>query len=261
MKILVVHTSAGAGHTKAAEAVLDLLKKNPAYSIFFVDALDYTGPFYKKIYQGSYAFLITKIPWAWGFFFWLTDCSLLRTLVGMARRIINGINARRFAGFLVREQFDWIVSTHFFPNEVISHLKEKSLIRSKTICVVTDFDVHSLWLGKGIDWYTVASDYTRQKMAQLGVDSSKVVVTGIPTHEKFAKEFNRDELKAGLELKKDAFTVLIATGSFGIGPIEKITATLKKYQVIVICGRNRFLFSRLGQRNFRHAKIHGLVHN
>jgi processive 1,2-diacylglycerol beta-glucosyltransferase len=262
MKILVIHASAGAGHTKAAEAIYNGIKDTTSFSVVCVDALDFTSRFYKKIYQGTYALLISKLPWLWGLFFWVTDIPKLRGLVRFLRRTFNSFNARFLVKFLQKENFDYILSTHFFPNEVAAFLKRNSLISSKIISVVTDFDIHSIWLAEGIDTYAVACDYTAQKLVSFGIIAQeKIVVTGIPTHEKFSKRSNREELKTRLDLNKDIFTVLIATGSFGIGPIEKIVVALKDYQTLVICGRNQMLFAKLIQRNLKHARIYGLVHN
>src|SRR3989344_2843170 len=122
-KVLVVHASAGAGHKKAAEAVYNALKESGHYEAHFADVLDYTNPFYKYSYQKTYTYLVTKTPLIWALFFKLTDLKILRPLVRVLRRILNSVNAKTFEKFLKKEQFDCIVSTHFFPNEVASSLK------------------------------------------------------------------------------------------------------------------------------------------
>jgi len=66
MKILVIHASAGAGHRKAAEALYNGLKNFSAHNVVLIDALDYSSPLYKKLYQGTYTFLITRVPSLWG---------------------------------------------------------------------------------------------------------------------------------------------------------------------------------------------------
>lgn len=262
MKVLVIHTSAGAGHTKAAEAVYNGLKSTPGVEARLVDTLEFTGRIYGKLYQNGYTFLIKKIPWAWGIFFALTDSVWLRGLVRIIRRLSNSINARALVEFLRAEQFDYIISTHFFPNEVGGYLKRKGMIRSKLICIVTDFDVHTIWLAQGIDYYAVASERTKEKLVKLGVEENKIFITGIPTHEKFSKEVNRDQLKEKLGVRKDMFTVLIATGSFGIGPIEEIAQALQgDQQVIVVCGHNQNLFNKLNRQKMGLVKVCGLVNN
>ncbi len=261
MKILITHASAGAGHTKAAEALFNYLKSKTSHHVVFVDALDYTNKLYKYIYQTSYKFLITKLPGLWGFFFWLTDIRFLIPFVRLCRRVFNIINACGFHRYLKKEQFDAILSTHFFPNEVAGHLIQSKAISSSLISVVTDYDAHSIWISPGIDFYAVACEQTKRRLVSLGIEGSKIVITGIPTDERFSKGKDIKALKDKLKIKKNIFTVLIATGSFGIGPIEKIVAGLKDYQVLVVCGGNQKLFQRLKQKSYPHAVIFGLVNN
>ena len=261
MKILVVHASAGAGHRKAAEALYHDLKSTADKDVLLADVLDHTSPFYKRTYQKTYTFLVTKLPFLWAFFFALTDHPCLRPLVKWLRRLVNHFNAWPFECCLKEKNFDYILSTHFFPNEVAAFLKNKGAIRSKIISVITDFDVHSLWLADGIDDYTVACEHTKEKLIRLGVSEEKIAITGIPTDKKFSHEPDKDELKNRLQIKKDIFTVLIATGSFGIGPIERIVDGLKDYQVLIVCGNNKALFLRLSQVKSVLVKVYGLVDN
>lgn len=229
--------------------------------MLIVDALDYTNPFYKKIYQKTYALLVTKFSWAWGFFFGLADLKFLRGTVKCLRRLVNHLNSAPLERFLRQEQFDWVFSTHFFPNEVTASLKRKGVIYPRIVSVVTDFDVHSIWIAEGIDYYTAACDWTQERLLRLGVAKEKIVVSGIPTDQKFSKEKDKARLRRQLGLQENVFTVLVATGSFGTGPIEKIIQALEDFQVIVVCGYNKALYERLSRRSFKRAKICGLVDN
>ncbi len=229
--------------------------------MLIVDALDYTNPFYKKIYQKIYALLVTKFPWAWGFFFWLVDLKFLRKTVKCLRRLVNHLNSRPLELFLRREQFDWVFSTHFFPNEVMASLKRKGVIYPQIVSVVTDFDVHSIWIAEGIDYYTAACDWTQERLLSFGIPKEKIVVSGIPTDQKFSKAKDNVRLRRQLGLQENIFTVLVATGSFGIGPIEKIIQALEEFQVIVVCGHNKALYERLSRQSFQHGKVCGLVNN
>ena len=261
MKILIIYAAAGAGHKKAAEALFHYLKENTSHEIVFADVLDYTQPLYKKNYEKTYVFCVTKAPWLWGFFFALTDCAFCRPFVRFFRRAANSVNAKLFEEFLVKEQFDAVFSTHFFPNEVISYLKKKGLIRSKLVSIVTDFDVHSMWMASGVDCYTAASLYTKEKLIHLGVAPEKVFTTGIPTHAKFSAPVDKRELCNKLGIKENLFTVLIATGSFGIGPIEELVGGLSTFQLLVVCGNNKTLFKELSVRQNELLKVYGLVDN
>jgi processive 1,2-diacylglycerol beta-glucosyltransferase len=226
-----------------------------------VDTLDYTSPFYKDLYKKTYSILISYFSPLWAFFFWVADIPFLLPAVQALRRFFNHLNAKALERFLEKENFDYIITTHFFSNEVASSLKGKKKITSKLICVVTDFDVHRIWLAKNVDCYTVACELTKEKLKSFGVPESKIAVTGIPTDEKFSAPQNRAELRAKLGLDKSMFTVLIATGSFGIGPIEEILSYLKDIQCVVICGNNQKLTQKLSSVATAHVKILGFVNN
>lgn len=261
MKILVIHATAGAGHKKAAEAVYDGLLRHTTHQTTLVDSLEYTNPFFKKSYPAAYVFLVTKTPALWGFFFGLVGLSWMQPIVRIVRRCYHAINAQALEKFLKEEKFDYIITTHFMSAEVSAYLKRTKQIESKIICCVTDFDVHRIWINRGIDIYTGACDFTREKIISLGISSSKVFVTGIPTDEKFALVVDRQHMREKLKLQKNTFTLLLATGSFGMGPLEELIDALGAYQLLVVCGHNKVLHERLKSRNNERVHILGLVHN
>ncbi len=261
MKILVIHATAGAGHKKAAEAVFNGIKAQGQHDVRLVDALDYTNPFFKVTYPATYMFLITKCAFVWGFFFAVLDIPLLQPLVHLVRRLYNGFNAGALQAFLKKEQFDYIITTQFLSAEVSAYLKRTGQIKSKVICVVTDFDVHRIWINQGIDFYTGACDYTREKLIALGIPEDRVFVTGIPTDEKFSAPVDLTALRQKLGLQPGILTVLIATGSFGMGPIEELIRSLSKYQLLIVCGHNKELVERLKPLSQGNTHVLGLVHN
>ncbi|MCX5681664.1 MAG: glycosyltransferase [Candidatus Omnitrophica bacterium] len=261
MKILIIHATAGAGHSKAAEAIFNGIKKHTTHDVRCVDTLDYTSPFYKALYKKTYTILISHFSLLWAFFFWVADIPFLLPVIQALRRFFNGLSARALEKFLENEKFDYIFTTHFFSNEVVSSLKEKNKISAKLICVITDFDVHSIWLAKNVDCYAVACELTKKKLEHFGVPAEKIAVTGIPTDEKFLAPKDQKELRIKLGLDVDLFTVLIATGSFGIGPIGEIVGYLKDIQCVVICGHNQKLTKKLSAIKTGKVKILGFVNN
>ncbi|VAX37980.1 hypothetical protein MNBD_UNCLBAC01-346 [hydrothermal vent metagenome] len=261
MKILTIHASAGAGHLKAAEAIYKSIQKYTAHEVVFVDALDYTYPLFKKFYRDTYVFLISKFPFVWKWGFMLLDIPKIQGLVRFFRRGYNRFNGGKLHHFLKEEQFDYIFSTQFLSTEVAAAMKRSGEISGKLITVVTDFDVHRIWTAEEVDMYAVASDWTKKKLKRIGISEKKIIVTGIPTDEKFFHPGDIKVLKQSLELQENIFTVLIATGSFGIGPIEEILNRLEGFQVMVVCGHNKNLFQRLSSQQSELIKIFGLVDN
>jgi processive 1,2-diacylglycerol beta-glucosyltransferase len=261
MKILVIHATAGAGHKKAAEAIYHGLQARADMDAHLIDALDYTNPFFKETYPWFYGFLVTRLPWAWGFFFGILDLPSMQPLVRVVRRLYNGFNAQRLQDFLIQEQFDAVITTQFLSAEVCAYLKREKKIKSKIICVVTDFDVHHIWVNEGIDFYTAACDYTKNKLIALGVAQEKVFTTGIPTDAKFSAQPDIKALQHKLGLQEGILTILVATGSFGMGPIEEIMKLLGDYQLLIVCGHNKVLYERLKPLAGKNTHVLGLVDN
>ena len=200
MKILFIHASAGAGHFKAAEALYGGVKKLNRHDVVFVDALDYSSPFFKKLYTGTYFFLISKMPRLWGWCFGVLDIACLQPLVRFVRRVYNGLNTRKLHQFLCDEQFDYIFSTHFLSTEVSCALKRSGKIASRVVTIITDYDVHKIWLADGVDHYVVATDWTKGKLRNLGVDENRILACGIPTDQKFSVVADTNALKMKLGL-------------------------------------------------------------
>jgi processive 1,2-diacylglycerol beta-glucosyltransferase len=74
--------------------------------------------------------------------------------------------------------------------------------------------------------------------------------------------YNREALCGKLGLDKNKFTVLLITGSFGIGNIEGIVNALcLDYQVLVVCAGNKRLYEKLKRKNYPQVRVFGFIDN
>lgn len=266
MKVLITYITAGAGHRRVAEAVHSYLKENRKdLTLELVDLLPYTNPILRFCYNWGYPFLVHYAIWLWGFFFLITESKLTRWFSRRCSRITNYFSCRKFIQYIKEGNFDYIISTHFLNSELISDLKLKNKIKAKLITVITDFGVHPFWISKGTDLYIAGSKVTKDKLLALGVEDSKIQASGIPFSSKFVKSQNRAqrvELAVKLGIKSEMFTVLLMTGSFGLGPLEKIAASIcADVQVLVVCANNKVLFNRLQAKKLRNVKVFGFINN
>lgn len=262
MKVLIIYATAGVGHKKAAEAIYDEIKNNRNHEVAIIDSLDYTPRFFKFIYSQGYSFLVRRLPLVWGFFYWLTDFISVKKIIILCRRCCNFANSRRLTKFLLDERPQVIISTHFFANQTISRLKKKNCLSTRLICVITDFTIHSFWFADGVDLYTVANPELKNQLISKGMKQEMIEVAGIPVKPIFLKLQNKDDVRRELGINPDIFTVLIVTGTIGVGPIEKIVKVLKDdVQLLVVCGRNKRLFDKLSRLRSSSVRIFGLVDN
>jgi len=263
MKVLITYASAGAGHKRVAEAIYDYLNiHRPDLKLELLDIIPGSTGFFRFSYGKGYTFLVHYASWLWAFFFWMTEVKFIRWFSRKSSTITNYFSCRKFRTYLENESFDYIISTHFLNSELAANLKLKNIIKGKLITVITDFGVHPFWVSKGTDLYVVATGFTKQKLLEMGVAGDSIKEFGIPVASTFAIHQDREKLakKLGIDTKK--FTVLLMTGSFGLGPLEEIAESLcNQAQVLVVCARNKKLYLRLEKRNLENVKVFGFIDN
>lgn len=246
-KVLVLSVSAGSGHTRAAEAIEQVLNQERlARDVRHVDALEYTNKVFHNLYSKAYIDMVNKAPYMLG---WLYDQLDTPWQNERLRLAFDKLNARPFVRMLQDYDPDITICTHFLPAEIISWLKAKRRLSCAQAIVVTDFDVHAMWLCHHCEHYFVALEETRVHLAQLGIPGAKISVSGIPIDPIFAmpKEKSAMRRKHGLDLEKT--TILLSAGGFGVGPIQNLVSSLTELhhttQILVICGHNRELKNRV----------------
>jgi processive 1,2-diacylglycerol beta-glucosyltransferase len=79
------------------------------------------------------------------------------------------------------------VATHFLPAEIIAWLITKGKLRARHAIVVTDYDVHALWLCRTVDRYYIALPESAEYIARIGVPREKLRITGIPIDPVFGR--------------------------------------------------------------------------
>ncbi|PYS91294.1 MAG: UDP-N-acetylglucosamine--LPS N-acetylglucosamine transferase [Acidobacteria bacterium] len=248
-KVLVLSASAGAGHVRAAEAVEKAFHElGAARKVRHVDTLDYTNKLFRHLYAKAYLDMVQSAPAALG---WLYD-HLDRPWQNERRRLaLDRLNTRPFVKLLKQYQPEIIVCTHFLPAEIISWLKAKERLHSPQAIIVTDYDVHAMWLCHHYEQYFVALEETRVHLERLGIPADKITVSGIPIDPVFAQPKDKRALRAKHGLKQDRVNILISAGGFGVGSVEHVIESLLALkhpaQVIAVCGRNEELRAQLAE--------------
>lgn len=262
MKLLIVHASAGAGHRKAAEAVYNYIRAHhPEEQVVLCDILDYATAAFRFCYRDGYAFLINRLSWLWGVVFFLTTLPVAGKLIRLFSRWAAIAGTERFSRYVCAEQFDAVLSTHFLPPELIGRLRRRKRISSRIFCAITDYGVHPFWITAGVDEYIVATGRTKELLVNRGIDALSVKVLGIPVDQRYSCPADRRHTAQSLGLDPQRFTVLAVTGSFGIGPLEKIARTLsgQDLQILVVCARNAALKELLDKKQYPGVRAFGFI--
>lgn len=248
-KVLLLSASAGAGHIRAAEAIekaFNQAKDAESREVRHIDVLNYTNKLFRHLYSKAYIDLVNKMPEVPGWFYDKLD----KPWKNERRRLaLDKLNTRPFVKLLREYQPDLIVCTHFLPAEIVSWLKAKERLASRQVIIVTDFDVHAMWLVHHYERYFVALDESRAYLLALGIPAEKITVSGIPIDPVFAIKKDKQEMRAKHGLASDRITILLSAGGFGVGSVEALVHSLlplqQRAQVVAICGRNEELKQRL----------------
>src|SRR6267142_2731604 len=250
-KVLLLSASAGAGHVRAAEAIEKALKEKSeeaglSCEIRHVDTLKFTNRVFRHLYSKAYIVVVNKLPDLSG---WVYD-KLDKPWKNERRRLaLDKLNTRPFVKLLREYQPDMIVCTHFLPAEIVSWLKAKERLASRQVIIVTDFDVHAMWLCHHYEQYFVAIDESRAYLEALGIPGDKITVSGIPIDPVFALHKDKHEMRLKHGLETERTTILLSAGGFGVGSVDALISSLlplqHSAQIVAICGRNEELKERL----------------
>src|SRR5690349_1638193 len=248
-KILLLSASAGAGHVRAADAIEKAFKQrkdSERFEVHHFDVLNYTNKLFRHLYSKAYIDLVNKMPEVPG---WVYD-KLDKPWKNERRWLaLDKLNTRPFVKLLREYQPDLIVCTHFLPAEIVSWLKAKERLASRQVIIVTDFDVHAMWLVHHYERYFVAVDEARAYLEALSIPPEKITVSGIPIDPVFGIKKDKQEMRAKHGLAPDRTTILLSAGGFGVGSVDALVHALmslpQRAQIVAICGRNDELKERL----------------
>ena len=246
-RVLILSASVGAGHVRAAQALEKaIIQMGAARDVRHVDTLDYTNRVFRNLYSKAYLEMVNGAPDVLG---WLYD-YLDQPWKNERRRLaLDRLNTRRFVRLLKQYQPEMTICTHFLPAEIISWLKAKKQLPSRQAIVVTDFDIHAMWLCHHYEQYFVALEETGVHMQKLGIPAEKITVSGIPIDPVFAEPKEKVAMREKHGLRPDRTTILVSAGGFGVGSMEHVINSLVELkheaQIVAISGRNEELRQRL----------------
>lgn len=245
-RVLLLSASSGAGHVRAAQALEKAFTARGDCIVEHIDALDYVSKLFQRIYDKAYISMVRRAPELMGVLYERTDQPWLHP---RRRLALDRLNTGPMIRLLKRLQPDLCVATHFLPAEIIAWLIAKRKLRAHNAIVITDYDVHAMWLCRTVDRYYVAIDEAAEYLAGIGVPREKLCVTGIPIDPLFAAPVNRSEARKRLGLDENAAVILVAAGGYGIGPVEQLVKDLlalrRPWQIVAIAGKSEKTRKRL----------------
>lgn len=245
-RVLLLSASSGAGHVRGAQALEKAFASRGDCSVEHIDVIHYVSKLFQRAYDKAYIAMLRRAPGLMGVLYDRTDQPWRHA---RRRLALDRLNTGPMIRLLKRTRPDLCVATHFLPAEIIAWLIAKKKLRARNAIVVTDYDVHAMWLCQTVDRYYVAIDEAAEYLARIGVPREKLRVSGIPVDPLFARPIDRAEVRRALGLDANATSILISAGGYGIGPVEQLVRDLlalqKPWQIVAIAGKAEKVQKRL----------------
>jgi processive 1,2-diacylglycerol beta-glucosyltransferase len=255
-RVLLLSASSGAGHVRAAQALEKAFAARGDCAVEHIDAIEYVSKLFQRVYDKAYISMVRRAPELMGVLYERTDQPWQHP---RRRLVLDRLNTAPMVRMLKRVQPDLCVATHFLPAEIIAWLIAKRKLHARNAIVVTDYDVHAMWLCRTVDRYYVAIDEAAEYLARIGVPREKLRVTGIPVDPLFSKPLDRAEARRVLGLDPSALSILVSAGGYGIGPVEQLVNDLlalqRPWQIIAIAGKAEKVRKRLEEISRKAGKL------
>lgn len=248
LSVLIFSASFGAGHVRAAEAIIEVLRsKEPNVEITHLDFGAFLSKTFNSVIKNTYIELIKHTPKLWGKFYYRTSKIPPDSLF---QRFLNGLGRREFVKCIQVLQPDLVICTYPTVAGVLAQQRLKGILDVPLVTIVTDYAVHSQWIHPGVDLYIVGCEGVYNGLVGRGINPSSIRITGIPVSPKFEWKLDRQEILKKLDLKPHLPTVLVMGGAYGVLGGAKwickiLVETAFPVQSIIVCGQDEKLYKAL----------------
>lgn len=247
-RVLLLSASSGAGHVRAAQALEKAFAARDDCEVQHIDAIAYVSKLFQRVYDKTYISMVQRAPELMGVLYERTDQPWQHP----GRRLaLDRLNAQPMIRMLKKVQPDLCVATHFLPAEIIAWLIAKKKLHAKNAIVITDYDVHAMWLCRTVARYYVAIPEAVEYLSGIGVPREILRVTGIPIDPVFSAPMERASARRELRLDPAAPILLLAAGGYGVGPLAQLVQDLlrlqKPWQLVAIAGKSEKMKKQLDE--------------
>ena len=263
MKVLILSCNTGGGHNAAASALKESLNFYH-HEAEVLDLMSLGRKHTSALVGGAYVKLVSVFPAGFGALYQLGE--LVRKFPWKSP--VYYANARlgnALADYIVQNHFDAVVTTHLYPAETLTWMKQKGRLTIPCVAVATDYACIPFWEETNCDYYVVLycvpSQKTFRELVKKGIDPQRVLVTGIPVRPAFARPASKEDVRRHLGLPENAPLFLVMSGSMGFGKVhllahELVSRLENGEQAVIICGNNKKRMRSLRLQFHKNPNVH-----
>lgn len=261
MNILVLSCGTGGGHNAAARAV-EAEARQRGHNVTMMNPIDLCGEKAAQLVDNAYISIAQRSPRSFGFVYALGN-AYRRLPWRSPVYFANGKGAEALEGYLQEHPADVVITTHVYPGEMLTYLKNHGAAVPKTIFVATDYTCIPFTEECRLDAYVIPAPALTAEFVGWGIPEEKIYPFGIPVGRVFREAVSKAEAKRQLALAEGKRYVLVSGGSIGAGSLEKTMELLTDltrgtdFHVIAICGSNASVRRQLEKRFGAEATLLG----
>lgn len=251
MKVLVLSVTAGQGHNSTAKAICSYLEEIGCEAEM-LDTVEYVSHILGETVSKGYTFMASNIKFAYKGGYRLAELRKKSRSKHSPPRATGNAMGKKLIKYINTYDPDVILCTHVFPCIILDVLKERGMLRAKTVGILTDFMFHPYWEeAVNLDYMVIPNEQLTAQALKKGFTADQILPLGIPIHPKFASSVPKAEARAKLGLDIDKQTVLLMSGGLGSGNIEETLEALDKipydFQIITVCGSNQAVKTKIDE--------------
>jgi len=239
-KFIILTASIGTGHSQAARAISEAIQAaHPSDSVTVLDFVSNNILSVDHIIKDTYLKMIDVFPSMYDHLYSDSQSSRFGQVSQFMLSITFKKRMRRLAETLKPDAF---IFTHPFPAGAADLLRADGAITIPLLGVITDFDIHQLWVDPHLDGFCVATEDLKTLMETYRIPGDVIHVTGIPVRQSFFEESAKIR-------NYEKGTVLVMGGGLGLGNvvdnIRRLDEVEEISRFIVVTGKNLDLYEKV----------------
>lgn len=259
MKVLILSCNTGGGHNAAASALKESLNFYH-HEAEVLDLMSLGRKHTSALVGGAYMKLVSVFPAGFGALYQLGE--LVRKFPWKSP--VYYANARlgnALADYIDQNHFNAVVTTHLYPAETLTWMKQKGRLTIPCVAVATDYACIPFWEETNCDYYVVPHKDLIPEFASCGIPEEKLLPLGIPVRPAFARPASKEDVRRHLGLPENAPLFLVMSGSMGFGKVhllahELVSRLENGEQAVIICGNNKKRMRSLRLQFHKNPNVH-----
>lgn len=264
MQVLILSCGTGGGHNSAGRAVAEELQRR-GHTVEMFNPYTLKSKRLATAIDQSYVLTARNAPRAFGVVYKCGD--IVRKFPGRSPiYYVHKAMNKTMSAYLSEHHFDIIITPHFLAAEILTNMRKHGLETPRTIFIATDYVCTPFTEETECDAYVTPAPDLDADFVGRGLPQSRVYSFGIPVRQCFSVQETQAEVRERLGLAQEKKYVLFTGGSMGVRTIFETIERLEKQiekrcdiGLIVVCGHNRDLYTKLEQKHSPNVTLIGFT--